>query len=599
MSSQRAGWVAAAVVAAARALCATEPSVEFDVQPRVLRVGEVAVVTIAVRNAPEPGAPALPDLDGFQLLGVEPRTEIRIVNGIAERTAAHRFHLKALRAGEHVIGPFRYAVGGREFDLPAIRVSVAPAPAAPAAPAEARVMTRLTLSKSRVYVHERFTLTIELLSNGVEMDRQVELADLPQSGLKISPFAELPARREIVDGQVFEVRPFQAEARALSVGDIVLAPRLRARMVVRRRGRGRDPFFGDSLFEEFFAGTPFDRAERQSLDLSATPVTLTVWPLPAEGRPESFSGAVGACSWDVDVRPTELAAGEPVTITMTIRGDASLETVQAPPLRYGPEFRVYEPRLTSRVDPAGDPRERVFEQIVIPRDDSAREIPALSFSYFDPETGTYRTLTRGPFPLVVRPITGATAVVVLPGAAPRAPAAGDGTAEIEYLKATPSRLRCGDRHAVWFRGPGRWVHAAPVAAAALLAVAGRRRARHLADAALALRSRALRAALPAVRRMREAVKRADAAAFYEALWEALTVYFGHRLNLAPGEVDADRVVAAFGPAVEEPVRQEVQALFDAVTSARFGGSAAGASDLPARLQMLQRVLSRCEKVREI
>jgi len=453
-------------------------------------------------------------------------------------------------------------------------------------------MARLRLSKSAVYVHERFTIEIDLMYRGVELDRQVELDNMPAGGLKLSPFVELPARREVVEGQVYEVRTFRTEARALNSGELPLQPVLRAQVVVRRGRRSRDWPFGPDLLDDFFAGTPWDRSERRSVTLSAAPVTLIVRPLPTEGRPESFSGAVGACSWDVDVRPTELAAGEPVTITMTIRGDANLDTVQAPNLNLGPEFRVYEPRLVPR--PGRDERERVFEQIVIPRDESAREIPPIAFSYFDPEAGAYRELVRGPFPLVVRPATnGSSPAWIAPGAIVQGPQLVSETAEIAYLKRVPARPRHAAQRS---RAAVLAAFIAPPALAGVLILGVRRRERIASDTALARRVQAPRVARAAVQRMRQELTATDPRGFYDALWGALTGYFGHRLNLPPGEVDADRVLAAFGPSIEEPLRRIIRDLFARCAAVRFGGESSGADRRELFDQLLQ-VLQRCERVR--
>ncbi|MCX7818207.1 MAG: BatD family protein [Kiritimatiellae bacterium] len=582
---------AALMLALREPVVAGEPAVLFDVQPRVLAVGETALATIMLRNLDGADAPSPPSTDAFRVepAGVEHR--LQMSGGAADRWVVHKFALTALKAGEHTIGPLRVAAGGRVWELPAVRLSVAPAAAGAGAGVEARAMARLRLNKSSVYVHEPFTIEIDLLSHGVELDRQVELQNMPTAGLKIGPFAELPLRREIVEGEVFDVRTFRAEARALNSGELPLQPVLSAQAIVRRGRRSSDPLFGP--FEDFFVGTPFERVERRPVVLPAAPVTLTVRPLPLEGRPESFSGAVGACTWDVEVRPMEVNAGEPVTITMTIRGDANLDTVRAPTVRLGPEFRVYEPRLVSR--PGRDERERVFEQIVIPRDETAREIPALAFAYFDPIEGKYRELVRGPFPLVVRPQTNGAAalrVSVPVGGATGPQVVSEGT-EIAYLKSVPVRPRRGLQPSPV--GVALNVVAPPLLAAAVLGWV-RRRERIASDPALARRARAPRAARAAVRRMREAVG-GNAREFYDAMWSALTSYFGDRLNLPPGDVDAERVLAAFGPAIEEPVRRAIAELFAQCASARFGGGEAPASVRREQLDRLLGVLARCERVR--
>ncbi len=591
-------WLAASAVAG-------EPAVSLDVQPRAMKVGETAVATITVSNLSDAPAPQMPDLDGFQVQPAGQESRLNIVNGSVDRSVVHRFALTAVKAGDHTVGPFRYEAAGRAFDLQPVTVQVVPAPAggaggAPVSDLSKAAFARVKVDRPEAYVHERFTITIAVYSRGIELDRNVELMNMPQSGIKLSQFAEVGGGQEAIDGQVYQVRAFRAEGRALTAGEIVLAPTLRAGVVVRRQGRSRGPF-GDSFIEDFFGGNPFDRAERRPVDLPADPVTLTVHPLPAEGRPESFSGAVGVCSWDVAVRPTEVNAGEPVTVTMTVRGEANLEAVNVPRLDLGPAFRVYDPRLVSRGD---NPREKTFEQVVIPRDGTATEIPALSFSYFDPPARAYRTVTRGPFPLVVHASTNGAATLRLATAMPAGPQILEGAPDIVYLKPVvlphpigEGKLRPLRRFDV-FRWPGTLVHALPAAVALAALLVARRREVLENDVARARREQAPKAARPAVAKARAAAEQGNGAAFHEALWEALTTYFGNRLNLAPGEVARDRVVAAFEPAgVGQETLDGIRRLFDSCDEARYAGGASGAAGMRDRVEMLVKILGRCERVK--
>lgn len=571
---------------------AGEPSVLFDVQPRVVSVGETAVATLTLRDVFDASTPSLPDLDGFQVQPAGTENRMNIVNGVVDKSIVHRFALTAVRAGEFTLGPFSYEAGGKQFQLDAVKVRVVSAPADGGAPVDDlrhAAFARVTVNQSEVYVHETFTITIEMLHRGVDLDRDVQLLNMPQSGLKLGQFVELGSGREVVEGTVYEVRAFRAEGRALTAGEIRLEPVLRAQRVTRRQGRARGPF-GESLFDDFFG-----RVERRPIDLKTQPVTLNVLPLPVADRPATFSGAVGACTWDVDVKPLEVNAGEPVTLTMTIRGGSNLEMVTAPHVEFGEEFRVYAPRMIS---PADQSAERVFEQIVIPRDDRAGKIPALSFSYFDPEVGEYRTVERGPFPLVVHASTNGASVIHLTPT-PAGPLVSGGAPDIVYLK--PS-LAVTDRAGVprWLTTwPGAMVHLAPAIFALAAWGFARRREALQTDVARARRQRAPRAARVAVRKARDAAEKGDGAAFHDAVWEALTGYFGNRLNLAPGEVDLERVLASFRAGkAETALLSDIRMVFESADAARFaGGGAAGAAGLRDRLDLLVRLLSQAERVR--
>lgn len=589
------GMLALALAAAARAV---EPSVEFDVQPRAIHVGETAVATLTLRGLPDADPPMFPAIQGFRVEPAGNETRVSIVNGQVDRSLVYRFALVAERPGDFPVGPFRYDVDKKTIDLPAIRIKVvagaATGDSGKGKPAFARIVTE----RNEVYLHENFTVTVSIYSKGLNLASDIQLNGMPDSGLKLTPFVELPGGRDVVDGEVYEVRQFESTARALSAGTIALHPTLRVQVLSRRarpeRGAG---VFDNSFFEDFFQGTPFDRVERRPLDLPTDAVNLKVKPLPAEGRPSSFSGAVGKCEWDVSARPSELTVGEPVTLKIVIRGDANLDTVSAPALDLGPEFRVYEPKLAG----GADANRRTFEQVVIPRDEKIRAIPEVRFTYFDTETGAYKTLKAGPFPLVLHPATNEARVLRAPiGAAPSAADLVKGS-DIVYLKPAPAYwTRAGDRP-WWTAWPGLTVHLAPPVLLALLALAARRRDLLEHDVARARREEAPRAARAAVRRATAAAAAADDAAFHEAVSDALSAYFGHRLNLHPGDVSAERALAAVERAGIEPSdREELARLFSECEAARFGGAAAGATAVRTQggtLELLTRLLRRCERLK--
>src|SRR5262249_49693335 len=66
---------------------------------------------------------------------------------------------------------------------------------------------------------------------------------------------------------------------------------------------------------------------------------------------------------------------------------------------------------------------KTFEQIVVPENADIKELPAISFSYFDPDQKAYRTLTQPAAALLVKPGGSAYApvVAVAPKSAPESP----------------------------------------------------------------------------------------------------------------------------------------------------------------------------------
>jgi hypothetical protein len=68
------------------------------------------------------------------------------------------------------------------------------------------------------------------------------------------------------------------------------------------------------------------------------------------------------------------------------------------------DFKTYP--ATSKIestDPLGFGGTKTFEQVVVPENSAVTQLPPFLFSFFDPATKKYRTLTNAAIPLVVRP----------------------------------------------------------------------------------------------------------------------------------------------------------------------------------------------------
>jgi len=159
-------------------------------------------------------------------------------------------------------------------------------------------------------------------------------------------------------------------------------------------------FFGNS-------GTP------QQAPLTSPQIDLQISPLPSDNVPPGFNGAVGTYTMEVSVGPTNLVAGDPITLRVQVSGRGALDVLSLPELTGWDNFKAYPP--TSKVNPSdafGIEGSKMFEEIVTPLSSDVRAVPAFSFSFFDPETKKFQTLTHPATPLVVRAAT--------PGAMPAA-----------------------------------------------------------------------------------------------------------------------------------------------------------------------------------
>lgn len=587
-------------------------TVDFDIQPRALRMGEAAIASLTVRGADNPPAPGFPPIQGFQVNMAGTERSWSMGTGIGQESAiTFRYQFLPLQTGTFTIGPFDYQINGESFKLPGIPLEVVPPESAtatgeqPASWSEL-LFARLSSDRTNVVNQQVFDLTITIYSRGLNLGRDISLMNMPDAGFSLKPFQELGTAREVVNNQVYDVRRFRCKAQALTAGTFTLEPVLRMSLLVQRERKKRPGMFGDSFFDHpFFSDPFFGNVQAQPVDVKPEALTLKVAPLPPTPATGTFAGAVGQFAFEVEAKPTDLNVGDPITLTMQISGAGNIESITAPQVLAGDDFKAYEVRLSAKdINENAAAGRKVFEQVLIPKSDKIRELPALTFTYFDTERHAYQTITRGPFPLTLHASSNATAKLVqTPAFSPEAKRLILGT-DIVYLKPAPARwTRQADQF--WFAKTGFLV--GQIIPAMLLAFAifsSKRRNELERDTAKARRQRAPKSARLGLSKAEQALSRKDRTVFFEAVWEALSSYFGDRLNLSPGEVSGEHVIGVFKSRGLKPeYLEDIRLLIETCEHERFSGSTSALMTAEEKthcadlLVKIARLLKACEGIR--
>ncbi|CAN5411736.1 BatD family protein [soil metagenome] len=131
--------------------------------------------------------------------------------------------------------------------------------------------------------------------------------------------------------------------------------------------------------------------------------TINAKPLPDAGKPADFKGAVGKFDFKVIPGNTELAATESTTVKVQVTGNGNLKLFELPTLEVPTSVERYEPERIEnvRTDLNGTQGSLTDNYTLVPTRQGDYEIPALSFSYFDTGSKSYRTLTASAIQLEV------------------------------------------------------------------------------------------------------------------------------------------------------------------------------------------------------
>ena len=118
-------------------------------------------------------------------------------------------------------------------------------------------------------------------------------------------------------------------------------------------------------------------------------------PLPEQGKPTNFSGAVGNFNLDCKLSTRRAEVGQNITLTRTIEGDGNVELVPDLPLPPTPGFRVYETRAEGQTRVRGNQvrGRKTFTTSLVPTKPGKLVISNLQLAYFDPTTDQYEVVT--------------------------------------------------------------------------------------------------------------------------------------------------------------------------------------------------------------
>lgn len=569
--------------------------VRMRIEPSLIDLLDRAVLKIDFINT-EPESIELPEIEGLQFEHLGPSKRTVSINGDTTKTTTHSYVVTPSKTGTFNIGPVIAKHDGKEERLSGnLKVVKKAAEESKAQPLSDRMFARVELKGAEPYVYEPFELKYTVyVSDGTQVAWEDAFGrslfavqgGMPESGLDGKAEWHFQKKdREAIDGKIYDTYTFAVKTKTLKSGPFTFQPQVQIHWVVPSQNRRpfgmADPFMGDL----------FGRQEVRPYTLECNPLVVKVQPVPNEGRPASFGGGVGVFDFEVEVGPAEVEAGYPVTVKMRVTGKGNLDMLTPPSIAETPQIKTYESQ-PAQSDVPGEVR---FEQVVIPNSEAVQEIPAITFSYFNSQTADFRTITRGPFPIQVAPARqeASRLTSTRPDATPKETEVI--AMDIAYLKPAPGKWSYATSQRLQDSPVLKWLLPLPALLLALTGGIVARRNTLASNVALARRQAAPKAARKQIRRAEAAIRHRDETGFNQALWDALSEYFGHRFNLAPGEVTKQSVLERIPEDTDD-----IATLFDTVEQRRYGLGTASEQpeeEMKHLLGRLNETLRKCERMK--
>ena len=334
-----------------------------------------------------------PQFTNFQVVsGPQQSVSRSWVNGVQSFSKTYTYFLTPKTKGKITIGQAEITINGEVYKTTPISVEVTKAVKKPNDPnnidyvIDGNIHLVAEISKTNPYLNEGITVIYKLyFRNPISVSDVSELespsyADFWSHLINI-PRAEINMRGTYKGEPYNEVVWRKAVLYPQKTGKLVLPP-LTLNLSLNVPSNRRD-LFGRRILTQ---------AQKM---ITTGQNTIRVKSLPEKNKPENFSGAVGQFDFDLILDKEALKASESFQAKIKVKGKGNLKLFNLPTISVPNTLEVYEPEHDEQVKITLSGMQGTIEDnyTIVPQFQGKYPIPPVQFSYFDPQTASYKTLT--------------------------------------------------------------------------------------------------------------------------------------------------------------------------------------------------------------
>jgi hypothetical protein len=422
--------IAALLIVAVPSFAQNSP-IQAEVDRNNLTTDESLVLTVTVQalgnNVSEP---EIPYLDGLNIVGSSTSSQISMINGSTSSSKVYQYRLQPARPGDVKIDPISVTIDGQTFSSEPILIHIEQGTGAaqsqglgaavPAPDPNHEVEVSTELNGQDLFVEAVVDNPTPYQGEAIDYTFRFYQA--------VNLFRDPNYQPPSFTGFWTDGEPYQTDYTVEAGGRTYRVSEVHHTVIPTANGKvSIDPTMLNipgSLFEQ-------DRA----LQTRPVDVNVQAWP---QGAPADFKGAVGKFDISAKVDAAETKVNEPVTLEVILNGEGNINTAGDPAWTEGDEWRTFEQKADTQ-SAKQDGKivgQKVYERMLIPTQEGQLTIPAISYSYFDPETAVYHTTATDPITVNILPGNGTTAVTNSGDAAPIQPAINN---DIRHIKTAPEK----------------------------------------------------------------------------------------------------------------------------------------------------------------
>ncbi|MAN59876.1 MAG: BatD protein [Flavobacteriaceae bacterium] len=518
-----------------------------------------------------------PNFNGFRVLG-GPNQAISnsYINGKRSYSKTYSYFLSPQAIGTYTIGQATIDIDGEIYKTIPIEVTVTSAVEVPKDGnnadyvASENVHLVAEISNLNPYLNEAITVTYKMyVSRDVSISGNWRELDSPKYADFWSQTINPQGNLKVYDGkyQGQEYRYVILRTTVLypqKTGELDIEP-LTLDVPIDVPGNKRD-LFGRRL------------VTRVNQTISAGKRTINVKPLPNEGKPDTFTGAVGDFKFSVQANKNILNANESLELSVRVSGQGNLKLFDPPSVKLPSSLEVYEPERTENVRTTADGMSGSITDTytVVPQFKGMYPVRPVSFTFFNPSTKTYQTITSEEIVIEVEngPATNAARGGGQNEATSDKRAVTLSKDQFKYIKLTPDLESMEDEP--FFKSLLFWLLlGVPLLLIPLFIFIGKKRDQRLADvqgSLLRKRNRLARKYLGEAKRNMN-----DQTAFYNALERAFHNYLKAKLSIETSDFSKERIELLLSErGVSPAVAKHFVELLESCELARYTPAATGA-----------------------
>lgn len=332
-----------------------------------------------------------PDFNGFTVVG-GPNTSVSNswLNGKRSYKKTYTYFLAPKKRGNFTIKQATIEIDGELYKTFPVSINVTSAVANPKGgndvsyDASEKIHLVAEVSKTSPYLNEAITVVYKLyvaldtgVSNWTEKDNP-RFNDFWSQNIEVKGFKAEPAEYKGEDYRYVVLKKY------------VLYPQKSGKLKL-------EPYVLDVTVEvptsryDLFGNRIMTKVPQT---VTAGAVTINAKALPENGKPADFKGAVGDFDFKITTSKSELNATESLQAKVEVSGKGNLKLFELPKLSVPSSLEVYEPEYQEnvRTDLRGMRGNISETYTIVPQYKGKYPLPNLSFSYFDLNSKTYKTI---------------------------------------------------------------------------------------------------------------------------------------------------------------------------------------------------------------